>query len=74
MLAEVPPLKPSVPRTGRETASGGTVIVSGTLANSGTLFASGPHSLIDISNGATVTGGGVAEIGNGVVDIEGPGQ
>jgi hypothetical protein len=54
-----------------ETLIGGTAIVSGVVANSGTLFASGAHSLIDIVGGATVTGGGIAKIGNGVLDIEG---
>jgi hypothetical protein len=42
--------------------------------HSGTLFASGAHSLIDIVGGATVTGGGIAKIGNGIIDIEGAGD
>jgi hypothetical protein len=53
---------------------GGTAIVSGAVTNSGTLFASGTHSLIDVVGGATVTGGGIAKIGNGIIDIEGPGD
>jgi hypothetical protein len=52
--------------------SGGTLYFGGTVNNSGTLFASGAHSLVDISSGATVTGGGIAKIGNGILDIEGP--
>jgi autotransporter passenger strand-loop-strand repeat protein len=56
-----------------ETLTGGTAILTGAVTNSGTLFASGAHSLIDIVGGATVTGGGIAKIGNGIVDIEGPG-
>ena len=48
------------------------LILVGTVTNSGTLFASGAHSLID--DGATVTGGGIAKIGNGIIDIEGAGD
>jgi hypothetical protein len=54
-----------------ETMSGGTAIVSGTVANSGTLFASGSHSLVQIASGAVVSGGS-AKVGNGIVDIQGP--
>ncbi len=57
-----------------ETLSGGTAIVSGAVTNSGTLFASGARSLIDIVAGATVTGGGIAKIANGTIDIEGSGD
>ena len=53
-----------------ETTIGGTAIVSGTLTNSGTLFASGSGSLLKIASGAIVNGG-FAEVGNGIVDIEG---
>jgi hypothetical protein len=53
-----------------ETLSGGTAIVSGTVTNSGTLFASGSGSLLEIANGAVVSGG-VVKVGNGVVDIQG---
>jgi hypothetical protein len=53
-----------------ETTIGGTAIVSGTVNNSGTLFASGSGSLVEIANGAVVNGG-VAEVGNGIVDILG---
>jgi len=45
---------------------GGTAIVSGgTVRNSGTLFASGSGSLLEIANGAVVNGG-TAEVGNGM--------
>ena len=57
-----------------ETTAGGTAVVSGTITNSGTLFASGALSLVDVLSGATVTGGGIAKIGNGIVDIAGPGD
>ena len=50
--------------------SGGTAIVSGTVTNGGTLFASAAGDLIEIASGAVVNGG-VALIGNGVVDIAG---
>src|SRR4029077_18847779 len=53
-----------------ETASGGTVIVSGTVSNSGTLFASGSGSLLELASGSVVNGG-VAKVGNGIVDIQG---
>jgi hypothetical protein len=46
----------------------GTVIVSGSVTNSGTLVASGSGSLITIAAGATVNSGAV-EIANGVVSI-----
>jgi hypothetical protein len=48
--------------------------VGGTLANSGTLFASGAGSLVDIASGAVVNGGGIAEVGNGIVDIQANGD
>ena len=54
-----------------QTLAGGTALLTGAVTNSGTLFASGAHSLIDIASGATVIGGGIAKIGNGVLDIEG---
>jgi hypothetical protein len=57
-----------------ETASGGTAILSGAISNSGALFASGIHSLIDLVSGATVTGGGSVEVGNGAVQIAGAGS
>jgi hypothetical protein len=50
--------------------SGGTAIVSGTVTNGGTLFASATGDLIEIASGAVVNGG-VALIGNGIVDIAG---
>jgi autotransporter passenger strand-loop-strand repeat protein len=52
------------------TASSGTAILAGTVDNSGTLFASGAHSLIDLASSAVVSGGGIAEVGNGIVDIQ----
>jgi autotransporter passenger strand-loop-strand repeat protein/T5SS/PEP-CTERM-associated repeat protein len=53
-----------------ETLSGGTAMVSGSVSNSGTLFASGSGSMVEIASGAVISGG-VAEVGNGIVDIEG---
>jgi hypothetical protein len=50
--------------------SGGTAIVSGTVTNGGTLFASATGDLIEIASGAVVNGG-VAQIGNGIVEIAG---
>jgi hypothetical protein len=50
--------------------SGGTAIVSGTVTNGGTLFASAAGDLIEIASGAVVNGG-LALIGNGIVDIAG---
>jgi autotransporter passenger strand-loop-strand repeat protein len=53
-----------------ETTIGGTAIISGTVNNSGVLFASGSGSLLEIASGGVVNGG-VAKVGNGIVDIEG---
>jgi autotransporter passenger strand-loop-strand repeat protein len=53
-----------------ETTSGGTGIISGTVVNSGMLFASGSDSLFEIASGAIVSGG-AAVVGNGIVDIQG---
>jgi hypothetical protein len=50
--------------------SGGTAIVSGTVTNGGTLFASAAGDLIEIVSGAVVNGG-VAEVGDGLVKIVG---
>ena len=44
------------------------VSVTGTVHNSGTLFASGSNSVVLITSGAVVTGG-VAQIGDGIVFI-----
>jgi hypothetical protein len=44
------------------------VSVTGTVHNSGTLFASGSNSVVLITSGAVVTGG-VAEIGDGTVFV-----
>ncbi|HWZ09778.1 MAG TPA: hypothetical protein VNW48_01680 [Xanthobacteraceae bacterium] len=55
-----------------ETLSGGHIIVTGAVTNSGALFANGgAGSLLDIVNGAVVTGGGIIKIGNGTAQIEG---
>jgi hypothetical protein len=51
-----------------QTLSGGTAVISGTIRNSGTLFASGAGSLIEIAAGGVVSGGSI-KIGNGVVEI-----
>jgi hypothetical protein len=53
-----------------ETLSGGTAVVTGTITNGGTLFASGAGSLVEIASG-TVVSGGVAEVGDGNVEIGG---
>ena len=45
--------------------------MTGAVANSGSLFANGGvGSLLDIANGAVVTGGGIIRIGNGTAQIE----
>jgi hypothetical protein len=56
-----------------ETTSSGTVDVSGSVTNSGTLFASGSNSELLITSGAVVNGGSV-EVGNGIVDIASTGS
>ena len=53
-----------------ETLGDGSVIVTGTVTNGGTLFANGSGSLIEIASGAVVSGGG-AEVGDGIVAILG---
>jgi hypothetical protein len=50
--------------------NGGAAIVSGTVTNGGTLFASAAGSLVEIASGAVVNGG-VALIGDGTVEIAG---
>jgi autotransporter passenger strand-loop-strand repeat protein len=52
-----------------ETLSSGSAIVSGTVINSGTLFASGSGSLLQIASGGVVSAGAV-EVGNGVVEVQ----
>jgi autotransporter passenger strand-loop-strand repeat protein len=47
-----------------------TAIISGTVTNGGTLFASASGSLVEIASGAVVNGG-LALIGDGIVDIAG---
>jgi hypothetical protein len=49
---------------------GGTAIVSGTVTNGGTLFAQDLGDLVEIASGAVVNGG-VALVGDGIVDIAG---
>jgi hypothetical protein len=53
-----------------ETLSGGTALVTGTVTNGGTLFASGSGSLLQIGSSAVVNGG-LAEVGDGLVAILG---
>jgi hypothetical protein len=53
-----------------ETLSGGTALLGGTITNSGVLFASGADSFIEILNGSTISGGGIVQIGDGIVDIQ----
>jgi len=50
------------------TLSGGTLLVSGTLTNGGTLFADAGGGLLEIASGAVVKGG-VVEINNGDVEL-----
>ncbi len=51
-----------------KTLNGGSLVVTGTVASAGTLFASGAGSWVHING--TVTGG-TAEVGNGIVEIAG---
>ena len=53
-----------------ETLGGGSAMLAGAVTNSGILYASGDHSFLEIASGAVVTGGGIAEIGNGIVDLQ----
>src|SRR5262249_25363898 len=54
-----------------EATSGGTAIVSGNVVNtSATLFARDSGSRVQIAIGAVVSGG-IAEVGNGIVEIAG---
>ena len=53
-----------------DVADNETLTLSGTIKNSGTLFADGAGSEVDIVSGAVVNGG-VAEIGDGIVEIAG---
>ena len=53
-----------------DVADNETLTLSGTTKNSGTLFADGAGSEVDIVSGAVVNGG-VAEIGDGIVEIAG---
>jgi hypothetical protein len=48
--------------------------LGGSIENSGTLFAKKRDSEIDIVSGATVSGGGIAEIGNGILNIQAAGD
>jgi autotransporter passenger strand-loop-strand repeat protein len=47
-----------------------TATLGGSIVNSGTLFAKHGRSEIDIVSGATVSGSGTAEVGNGIVNIQ----
>jgi hypothetical protein len=51
----------------------GSAIVSGTVTNGGTLFANGSGGLVEIASGVVVNGG-LALVGNGIVEIAAPGQ
>jgi autotransporter passenger strand-loop-strand repeat protein len=63
---------PSAAQSG--TLSSGTLIVSGTIVNSGgTIFASGASSLVEITSGALVSGG-LVEVGSGTVHVESGGS
>ena len=57
-----------------ETTSGGVAIIAGAVTDSGTLFASGANSILEIADAATVTGGGIVEIDNGLLRIQGAGS
>ncbi len=50
--------------------NGGAAIISGVITNGGTLFAAGAGNLVEIVSGAVINGG-VALIGDGIVDIAG---
>jgi hypothetical protein len=56
-----------------ETLAGGTALLGGAVTNSGTLYASGAHSLVEILGGAVVTGGGIAKVDNGILNISASG-
>ena len=51
-------------------ANNGTALISGTVSNGGALFANEAGGLVEIASGAVVNGG-VALIGDGIVDIAG---
>jgi autotransporter passenger strand-loop-strand repeat protein len=51
-----------------QTGKHATAILGGSIVNSGTLFAK--RGEIDIASGATVSGSGTAEVGNGIVNIQ----
>ena len=57
-----------------QTREHATVILGGSIVNSGTLFARTHRSEIDIVSGATVSGAGTAEIGDGIVNIQAAGD
>jgi hypothetical protein len=54
-----------------ETTSGGAAVIAGNVTDNGTILASGGIMEFD---GATVSGGGAIEIGNGIVRIQGDGN
>jgi len=53
-----------------ETEKHATVILGGSIINSGTLFARKRGTEIDIVSGATVSGNGSAEVGDGIINIQ----
>ena len=57
-----------------QTRNDATAILGGSIVNSGTLFARTHRSEIDIVSGATVSGAGTAEIGDGIVNIQAAGD
>jgi autotransporter passenger strand-loop-strand repeat protein len=57
-----------------QTRDHATAILGGSIINSGTLFARKRGTEIDIVSGATVSGNGTAEIGNGIVNIQAVGD
>jgi len=54
-----------------ETTRSAAVIIAGDVTNSGIMLASGAGSILDITENATVSGGGFVEIDNGLVRIQG---
>ena len=56
-----------------EALSSGTIAVSGTVNNGGTLYALSSGGVVEVTSGAVVKGG-VVEIGNGIVDVQSGGS
>jgi len=57
-----------------ETTGSGAAIIAGYAINSGIMLASGASSVLEFTDDATVTGGGIVEIDNGLVRIQGSGS